>query len=480
MKKIVVISLAVVFGIFLCHAQSATVTVSAGQTVGVVIYEPLDGSYQEYIPTRTFDIAPGVRVQYRIPVSNFSFVRVDFAGKRTVIPLLPEDSVLLEYGDDKVVVSGNNSAGHIYYNSLLIWHGTMPVVAELQHEVLACDDYTGFRQQFERQFVDRMNHPIDSLSSAGAISPDYGAVLKREITDYLYGELLTTLKSSYLNKKLSELQIMQIQNILNGLYAYFATCDDRSAVRFNLGQYYLSDKYSRSYKQLSDEDRARLTGAPGVEAFGSYACYLLAEDVVQRAKLTNAMLIQHLYGFREMEVDAVFCYLSARFADSQSIAVLRDLYGEKAEPAPQTVYLSDPVRSLKELSACPNLKEKYCLVDLWATWCIPCLREFQYAADLHKLMASYPDIELVYLSIDAADAEKNWKELIEKFNLTGYHLLAGDELQQDIRKQVFESGRIAVPSYLLLSPEGVLLSPDLPRPSNIEGLRKALDEYLAK
>lgn len=60
-------------------------------------------------------------------------------------------------------------------------------------------------------------------------------------------------------------------------------------------------------------------------------------------------------------------------------------------------------------------KEKVYVVNYWATWCGPCVKEMPY---FEKLQDNHPEIEVVLVSIDFANQyEKRLVPFIEKKNL---------------------------------------------------------------
>lgn len=76
------------------------------------------------------------------------------------------------------------------------------------------------------------------------------------------------------------------------------------------------------------------------------------------------------------------------------------------------------------------------------------------------------------------DKEADWKKAIEAMRISGYHLRASDELSEYLIKEIYQSGRITVPRYILIDNTGKILSRDLPRPSSMEKLKSELDRFL--
>ncbi|MFT5103133.1 MAG: thiol-disulfide isomerase/thioredoxin [Candidatus Latescibacterota bacterium] len=141
----------------------------------------------------------------------------------------------------------------------------------------------------------------------------------------------------------------------------------------------------------------------------------------------------------------------------------------KGQPSPTFEYenFKGGKTSLADLSG------KYVYVDVWATWCGPCIREIPalktVEADYHN-----KNIEFVSISIDEAKDYEKWKKMIPEKELGGIQLLADTAWKS---KFVTDYGIIGIPRFILIDPEGKIVSSDAPRPSD-PSLRILLDELI--
>ena len=129
----------------------------------------------------------------------------------------------------------------------------------------------------------------------------------------------------------------------------------------------------------------------------------------------------------------------------------------KGNPSPKFVNYENNAGGTASLD---DLKGKYVYIDVWATWCPPCLAEIP---SLQKLEKDYHDknIQFVSISVDKRDDYFTWTDMIEEKNLGGLQLYANED------KTFSEAYRISsIPRFILVDPEGNLVSADAPRPSD--------------
>lgn len=115
-------------------------------------------------------------------------------------------------------------------------------------------------------------------------------------------------------------------------------------------------------------------------------------------------------------------------------------------------------------------------IDIWATWCMPCIKEFQHKSILEGY-SNNKDLVLIYISIDKPHWENRWKENINYNQLKGYHLRANNELIEDIWNKIGgQKGQI--PRYLLINKNGEIINNDAPAPSSNSELKEEIEKML--
>lgn len=120
-----------------------------------------------------------------------------------------------------------------------------------------------------------------------------------------------------------------------------------------------------------------------------------------------------------------------------------------------------------------DLKGKIVYIDVWATWCGPCIGEIPY---LKKMEEDYhgKDIAFVSISVDSERDYDKWVKMVKDKELKGYQLFADKSWKSDFVVAYKIKG---IPTFILIDKEGKIISAGAKRPSSPE-LRSQLDELL--
>ena len=117
-----------------------------------------------------------------------------------------------------------------------------------------------------------------------------------------------------------------------------------------------------------------------------------------------------------------------------------------------------------------QLKGKLVYIDIWATWCMPCIKEIP---SLKKLEKHFKGKDIQFVSICKSDTKKRWKEMVEQKKLGGIQLFAEDNNLQFFKDYSVEG----IPRFILIDKEGKIIDANAKRPSN-EQLYKEIEKYL--
>ena len=177
--------------------------------------------------------------------------------------------------------------------------------------------------------------------------------------------------------------------------------------------------------------------------------------------LDDSIALQELNYMKETPVTAVwldryatyvpFLQWNKKFGHDDLIRSLYDAYlnlPEVVNVGDQMVDgdLYDPEGNVRHLS---QFKGKYILLDFWSQGCGPCLQSFP---EIKEVAESYKE-DLVIVSINS-DPKDRWLDFIERKGLTGNQW---NELAKGATGLAAAYQVTAIPHYVMISPEGVVL-----------------------
>ena len=175
--------------------------------------------------------------------------------------------------------------------------------------------------------------------------------------------------------------------------------------------------------------------------------------------------------------DTIYNHFKQRYPASPYLVPIKKRYDKwlaisEGKVAPNVVGfgLDGTKHSLNEL------KGKVVYIDVWATWCGPCIAEFPYAKKLNKIFKN-EKIVFLYVSVDVD--QNAWRKMIQTDQYYwGLHIIETKEAKTPIREAYEISG---IPRFILVDEKGLILNADAPRPSSVEivdEINKALNRRL--
>jgi len=116
-----------------------------------------------------------------------------------------------------------------------------------------------------------------------------------------------------------------------------------------------------------------------------------------------------------------------------------------------------------------DLKGKVIYLDLWATWCGPCMAEMPNLELLKKKYSTESQLTIVSLSID--DTDKIWLDNLQKRDPGGMQW-------RTIRENMKDYGIVSIPRYIIIDKEFRVTNLNAEKPSSPQTV-KDLDKLIA-
>jgi len=211
--------------------------------------------------------------------------------------------------------------------------------------------------------------------------------------------------------------------------------------------------------------------------------YLLANQLALESEFSNPAIIdmmtyQHLSEYIEFsgtdDIEAEYASFLAEANDPYLKEELETAYSAwshlaKGAPAPGFTY-PDIESTLHSLS---DYQGKVVYVDVWATWCGPCLAEQPYLAEVEAAFEGNEDIVFMGVSIDADKTA--WKNMVREKEMSGVQLYAGNGPESSLPSDYLIK---SIPRFLLIDADGKVVDATAIRPSN-QKLQAQLEALLA-
>lgn len=155
------------------------------------------------------------------------------------------------------------------------------------------------------------------------------------------------------------------------------------------------------------------------------------------------------------KIDGLMKYLTGTY--EQKIYIKEVL--AKGKESPKFVDFENNAGGTTSLD---DLKGKYVYIDVWATWCGPCKVEIPFLKTIEK---DYHNKNIVFVSIsaDKANDHEKWKTMIQEKEFSGIQLFSDSDFKTSF---IIEYKIHTIPRFLLIDPNGNIVSADAPRPSD--------------
>lgn len=448
MKKILLLAAACLLFIFSCKKEeSRDDTVVAGK-----ITNPQSDSVYMYLPDREKAFVLNEKGEF------YDTIRLDKKGyfyfsdgrEQTEFFLFPGDSIYISLDtrqfDESIRYSGKGAEKNNYLAAKFLKEEAVGTSSAQLFSMSPTD----FKQKFETHTL-----ALEETLEASSAEPKFKEIEKRNLR-YGYLSLLAQYPEAY------EYFTGKAPDLPEGYLKELEGISYDNSEDYDLIPFYrdlIINKYMLDIEKASSTPELEKMVA-GIQSTD------IKEDVLGALYYRISSTNPESEGLNEI-IQKYSANDQLKRQSLQKTNSVRNLLGGK--PSPKFAY-KDVNGKMVSLD---DFKGKLVYIDVWATWCGPCIQEIPA---LKKLKKDYQNknLEIISISIDVARDYEKWEKMLSEKQLDGVQLFADKDWQSDFVKAY---GIDAIPRFLLIDKHGNILNADAPRPSSLQ-IREIFNQEL--
>lgn len=344
--------------------------------------------------------------------------------------------------------------------------------------------------------ISKLMYPFDTLRKAKKITNDFYTYMRVCFRSLLYNEIINKFLSS--SKKKETVSKIERDAIIESLFKKQNPNDSMYSGVYLYSLYTTSYFNYLSYKKyklnsidpLKKESKFFKISGKTFLIDSDFTEFIYYEDKKYQEDMWAQEIINSFIYAPGKHDKAIINQWDSIFPNSKWTKVILKQYENKYVQKNVGYSAILPITYIDSAKTINNIsqllaelpKDDAVFIDLWASWCGPCIAEFGANKMLDRYLIDNK-ISKLYISInDIADSSK-WQSAINRYSLGGYHILANEDLIDDIKIKIYgvkKNEPIPIPRYVLIDKKGVIVVSNANRPSDFELLTSQIEYNLPK
>lgn len=192
--------------------------------------------------------------------------------------------------------------------------------------------------------------------------------------------------------------------------------------------------------------------------------YFLTKTLLSEANNVKPSLLRQMNNhLSETNGSDVFIKLVADSISTQLAAKDEEIVVVEDQPSDNTAIDVEVFDLNGKAFRLSDFKGKVVYLDIWASWCGPCRKQFPAAKAMKEELSKKEKKSIVFLYISIDNTETVWKKAIKELDIEGTHGLSQGGWGSKVTSKF---GVSSIPRYLIFDKKGKVVDPNAPRPSD--------------
>jgi len=470
--------------------------ITSDHDVQLNVFEPYEGTfYNHCLATKSINVSSNKELVIPITVKTSTFFKITFDGVPFFIYAQPNDSLYFNatvLGDTPPVntnwihLTGSNAKGILLFNHQFNYPYPIskftPIFNLFEQKNLNLPDL----KKNLIIIINNYTHPYDTLYQENKITENFRDAIKVQFKTIFIDEFL----KPFIRRGIKEIKFISAGTTKENILQMAKEIHDPFNTRVLscvLGKFYISSylclKYMIANKLETDNEIKDSTFKINNNTYifsNTFVPSLYAPDDI-KTNLIGDYMIGAIILFPESVTKSDLTIFNHLAPNNYYLTYLKNKYHFNNTQTNidsniniEFIDTTKKINTTNELIALYKGKRLY--IDIWATWCAPCIQEFNSYQFIDSTLFKLK-INKLFISIDNYSNYNNWVKTAKKYSLDGAHLIANKNLIDNLQEKIYGKNSFEIPRYIIVNENGQILNLKAERPSSGGKLIAELNNY---